>query len=100
MRFNQDLPPPSGYAPGGGELRWKKLAESLGDCRNVLISGIGETPRAVLTGYGVEPLEVSGFIEEALRAIYAGDDLSALRIRKGKACCAEKMGMGGGMGCM
>ena len=85
---------------GGGELRWKKLAESLGDCRNVLISGIGETPRAVLTSYGVEPLEVSGFIEEALRAIYAGDDLSAFRIRKGKACCAEKMGMGGGMGCM
>ena len=85
---------------GGGELRWKKLAESLGDCRNVLVSGIGETPRAVLASYGVEPLEVSGFIEEALRAIYAGDDLSALRIRKGKACRAEKMGMGGGMGCM
>lgn len=85
---------------GGGELRWKNLAESLSDCRNVLVSGIGETPRTVLSSYGVEPLEVSGFIEEALRAIYAGDDLSALRIRKGKACCAEKMGMGGGMGCM
>ena len=25
---------------GGGELRWKKLAESLSDCRSVLISGI------------------------------------------------------------
>lgn len=85
---------------GGGELRWKKLAESLSDCRNVLVSGIGETPRAVLSSYGVEPLEVSGFIEEALKAIYAGDDLSAFRIRKGKACCAEKMGQGGGMGCM
>ncbi|BEQ13910.1 nitrogenase cofactor biosynthesis protein NifB [Desulfoferula mesophila] len=85
---------------GGGELRWKKLAETLSDCRHVLVSGIGETPRAVLSGYGVEPLEVSGFIEETLKAIYAGDDLSAFRIRKGKACCAEKMGSGGGMGCM
>ena len=85
---------------GGGEVRWKRLAESLGDCRNVLVSGIGETPRAVLAGYGVEPLEVSGFIEEALAAIYAGDDLSAFRIRKGKACCAEKMGQGGGVGCL
>ncbi|MCB2227914.1 MAG: nitrogenase cofactor biosynthesis protein NifB [Desulfarculaceae bacterium] len=85
---------------GDGELRWKRLAESLDDCRNVLVSGIGETPRAVLSGYGVEPLEVNGFIEEALKAIYAGDDLSAMRVRKGKACCAAGMGQGGGgMGC-
>jgi nitrogen fixation protein NifB len=85
---------------GEGELRWKKLADIFCDCRHVLISGIGETPRAVLADHGVEPLEVSGFIEEALVAIYAGDDLSAMRVRKGKACCAEKMGQGGGLGCV
>lgn len=85
---------------GEGELRWKKLADLLYDCRHVLVSGIGETPRAVLEDHGVEPLELNGFIEEALKAIYAGDDLSAMRVRKGKACCAEKMGQGGGLGCM
>ena len=85
---------------GGGDLRWKELAETLGDCRHVLVSGIGETPRAVLSEFGVEPLELSGFIQEALMAIYAGEDLSAFRVRKGKACCAEKMGQGGGLGCM
>ena len=86
---------------GGGELRWEKLAKLLADCRNVLVSGIGKTPRAVLSGYGVEPLEMSGFIEEALKAIYAGDDLSAMRTRKGKACCTEKLGKGGGgLGCL
>ena len=84
---------------GGGELRWKKLAESLSDCRGVLVSGIGETPRKVLSEEGVEPLEVTGFIAEALKAIYAGDDLSAMRARKGKVCCAENMGQGGGLGC-
>lgn len=83
---------------GTGELRWRQLAELLADCRNVLASGIGETPRAVLASYGVEPLEVNGFIEEALKAIYAGDDLSAMRVRKNRACCAEKMGQGG-VGC-
>lgn len=86
--------------PGEGELRWKKLAELLIDCRHVLVSGIGETPRAVLEDHGVEPLELNGFIEEALKAIYEGDDLSAMRVRKGKACCSEKMGQGGGLGCM
>lgn len=90
----------SAPAAGGGELRWKELAELLGDCRNVLVSGIGETPRVVLASYGVEPLEVGGFITEALGAIYAGDDLSAFRVRKGKACCAGGMGQGGGMGCL
>lgn len=85
---------------GSGEIRWRQLAELFRDCRNVLASGIGETPRAVLSGYGVEPLEVNGFIEEALKAIYAGDDLSAMRVRKNKTCCAEEMGQGGGMGCL
>jgi len=85
---------------GDGELRWKRLAELLADCRHVLVSGIGETPRAVLSSYGLEPLEMSGFIEEALRAIYAGDDLSALRVRRGKAGCPGMSGQGGGMGCL
>ena len=86
---------------GGGEKRWNTLAEILDDCRHVLVSGVGESPRQILTGCGVEPLEVSGFIEEALKAIYAGDDLSAMRVRKGKACCVGKTGQGGGgMGCM
>lgn len=85
---------------GDGELRWRKLAETLEDCRHVLVSGVGETPRDVLMDHGIEPLEMNGFIEESLRAIYAGDDLSAMRVRKGKACCAASMGQGGGMGCM
>jgi nitrogen fixation protein NifB len=85
---------------GDGELRWQRLAQSLDDSRHVLVSGIGQTPRDVLSSHGLEPLEVSGFIEEALKAIYAGDDLSALRVRKGKACCSGKAGQGGGMGCL
>ena len=92
----RDAPP-----AGGGDTRWNNLAEILDDCRHVLASGVGESPRGILTGCGVEPLEVSGFIEEALKAIYAGDDLSAMRVRKGKACCVGKTGQGGGgMGCM
>ncbi len=83
---------------GGGERRWRELAGLLDDCRNVLISGVGETPRAILAGAGVEPLEVSGFIQEALKAVYEGDDLSALRVRKGKVCRAAELGQGG-MGC-
>jgi len=41
---------------------------------------------------------VSGFIQEALKAVYEGDDLAALRVRKAKVCRAAELGQGG-MGC-
>ena len=88
--------------PGGGARRWKEMAALLHDCRAVLVSGIGETPRQVLVTAGVEPVEMSGFIEQGLRAVYSGTDLASLAVRKGKACCTGGMGGGGGdgMGCM
>ncbi|KIX12671.1 hypothetical protein [Dethiosulfatarculus sandiegensis] len=62
------------------------FGEEISDCRNVLVSGIGEAPVHCWTVMGVEPLEVTGSIEEALRFIYTGDDLLAMRVRKAKVC--------------
>ena len=62
------ITPPS----GGGIKRWHKLARILGDCRAVLISGIGDTPLDILMKSGVEPIEAAGFIEEALATVYEG----------------------------
>jgi nitrogen fixation protein NifB len=89
---------------GGGVSRWEEMARVLGDCRNVLVSGIGETPRQVLSAAGVEPLEMEGFIELALAALYRGQDLSAFKVRSGGGCCRAQAGGGGGggggMGCL
>ncbi len=82
--------------PGGGVRRWMDLAEVLKDCRAVLVSGIGDNPRAVLTRAGVVPIEMSGFIEEGLEAVYGGRNFIALRKRRtqcGAGCS------GGGTGC-
>ena len=46
----------------------------------------GEAPVHCWTVMGVEHLEVTGSIEEALRFIYTGDDLLAMRVRKAKVC--------------
>ncbi|MCB2187186.1 MAG: radical SAM protein [Deltaproteobacteria bacterium] len=87
--------------PGGGDARWREMAALLADCRAVLVSGVGETPRRILTESGVEPLEMSGFILEGLAALYRGDDLSRFRARRTKACCGGPgLGGGDGMGCM
>ena len=51
------------------------MAETLKDCRAVLVSGIGDTPQAVLSEAGVEPVVMNGFIEMAL-TIYGSGDLS------------------------
>jgi len=85
--------------PGAGSRRWEELAGLLSDCRAVLVSAFGETPRKVLTESGVLPYECSGFLETALAEVYAAGDLSGLKSRRkglGKACCG---GAGGGEGC-
>ena len=73
------------------------MAETLKDCRAVLVSGIGDTPAAVLSEAGVEPVVMNGFIEMALGTIYGGGDLSALKGRKlgvAGGCCSQKKGEG------
>ncbi len=93
--FIEERPAP----PARGPKRWWTLAETLKDCRAVLVSAIGETPRAVLTEAGVIPWEVNGFIEPALQAVYEGRAVDSFRARRGglgRACS----GKGGGSGCL
>ncbi len=52
--------------PGGGEERWKKLAETLADCCALLVADAGETPRAALAANGLRVRRVGGFIEDAV----------------------------------
>jgi nitrogen fixation protein NifB len=84
---------------GGGEQRWWAMAETLKDCRAVLVSAVGELPRAILTEAGVPPLEMAGFIEMGVQSIYSGGPLMSLKGRHGglaRAC----PGKGSGQGCM
>jgi nitrogen fixation protein NifB len=82
---------------GGGIKRWHQLAKILGDCRAVLVSGVGETPYEILSSAGVKPVEASGFIEDGLRAVYENRDLNQLRGRRNP--CAEGTCTGTGGGC-
>jgi nitrogen fixation protein NifB len=84
--------------PGGGILRWKQLAEILKDCRAVLVAGIGENPARVLTQAGIEPIEISGFIEPALAAVYFGRGLNEFKARR-RSCSMGSGCSGSGEGC-
>lgn len=84
-------------ATGGGVKRWHQLAKILGDCRAVLVSGVGDTPYEILSASGVRPVEASGFIEEGLRTIFENRKTNLLRGRRNP--CAEGTCTGTGGGC-
>jgi nitrogen fixation protein NifB len=85
--------------PGGGVSRWVQLAEILKDCRALLVAGIGENPSRVLTKAGIKPIEISGFIEAAVAAVYSGLDLNEFKSRR-KGCCSSGASCpGSGDGC-
>jgi nitrogen fixation protein NifB len=84
---------------GGGIKRWARLAELLRDCRAVLVSGIGDNPRMVLSDKSIEPVEMTGFIRMGLEAVYSGQGLSGFRARQSGGC-SKGAGCGGdGEGC-
>ncbi|OCC14799.1 Nitrogenase FeMo-cofactor synthesis FeS core scaffold and assembly protein NifB [Dissulfuribacter thermophilus] len=80
--------------PGTGIRRWVKLSQLLFDCKYLLVSGIGENPRQILEKSGIRPIEMSGFIEEGLDAIFNDGNINAFKKRK-KACCSGGMGRKG-----
>ncbi|MFZ5450735.1 MAG: radical SAM protein [Thermodesulfobacteriota bacterium] len=82
--------------PGGGDQRWWDLAATLEDCRAVLVSALGQTPRAILEESGIQPVEISGFIELGLQAVYSGASLEHL---KGRSQGLAKSCPGSGRGC-
>jgi nitrogen fixation protein NifB len=90
---NRPAPP-----PGGGGKRWFALAQALSDCRAVLVSGIGETPRVILEEAGLAPVVMDGLIQQGLAAIYEGFDPSIFGKRQAKNC-SRGCGGNSGVGC-
>lgn len=84
--------------PGGGIGRWEALTRLLYDCRAVLVSDMGESPREVFRRAGIDPVTMSGFIEAGLDAVYRGKPLAPLK-RRAKKSCGNGACLGTGTGC-
>jgi len=83
---------------GGGIKRWHQLARILGDCRAILVSGVGQTPYDILSKSGIKPVEAAGFIEEGLASIFENRNTAFLRGRKTPCKDGACSGSGGGCG--
>jgi nitrogen fixation protein NifB len=68
----------------------------LNDCRAILVSSAGPKPTQALTDEGIKVVVMEGLIDEALSAIYAGQEIKA-PVREFK-CGVACTGDGGGCG--
>jgi nitrogen fixation protein NifB len=84
---------------GTGQRRWEELGVLLADCRALLVSGIGPSPRGVLEPSGLRIIEMEGLIDEGLRAVFDGAPVPAAMARKFAGCTRGTDCGGNGLGC-
>ena len=81
--WHQEAPPElveARHAPekGGGDARWRELADTLSDCRAVLVSAAGAMPLMVLKQRGIETVFADGLIEDAVNSVFRGEKLKPM----------------------
>jgi nitrogen fixation protein NifB len=82
--------------PGGGNQRWRELAESLSDCHTVVVSGIGRAPRWVLERAGLRVIEMGGLISDGLESLFRTGNIPSSMRKQFKYCGSECQGTGTG----
>ncbi|WP_309395998.1 radical SAM protein [Cerasicoccus maritimus] len=86
-------------APGGRDDRWASLGETLKDCRAVLVSAAGSTPKQSLSDTGIQVIEMEGMIEAGLMHLFHGAELPPSLKRSFQGCGMGITCGGDGTGC-
>lgn len=76
FRFIEERPTPEA---GSGDFRWINLANSLKDCRAILVAGVGENPTNILQHAGIRIIQMTGLIDEGLDAIFNGKQIKNIK---------------------
>jgi nitrogen fixation protein NifB len=82
-------------APGGGDNRWKKIAEILCDCRVLFCAAAGQRPISSLAENGVRLIVAEGLIEEAVE-MFRNGKTPRMPVRKSGSCGVVEAGCGSG----
>lgn len=82
---------------GGGDVRWETLAQTLRDCRAVLVSDVGDRPKSILAEKGIKVIATEGMIDAAVRAVFNGTPMPN-PVTKFRGCGHNCKGNGLGCG--
>ncbi|MFY9843285.1 MAG: radical SAM protein [Terriglobales bacterium] len=85
--------------PGDGMGRWRELAQTIQDCRAVIVSGIGRKPRWALEKAGLKVVEASGLISQAVSTLYESGDVPTSMRKPFRPCGSGSECHGSGAGC-
>jgi len=85
--------------PGDGMGRWRELAQTIQDCRAVIVGGIGRKPRWALEQAGLKVIEASGLISQAISTLYESGDVPPSMRKPFRACGSGTECRGSGVGC-
>jgi nitrogen fixation protein NifB len=81
---------------GGGQQRWREMADVLADCHSVLVSGVGRAPRWVLERSGITVIEMQGLISDAMFNLHVSGEVPASMQKQFKGCGTGCQGTGTG----
>lgn len=88
------LTPPS----GSGDNRWIEMGTLLNDCRALLVSGVGPSPKKTLAAAKIHVVEMTGLIDEGLDGIYNNKAIRSIAkpdaFKCGSACKGNAQGCG------
>jgi nitrogen fixation protein NifB len=82
--------------PGGGNRRWLALARSLADCRALVVTNLGDTPKRVLSASGLAVITAEGMIDDIVERVCTAKPMNHLVSRSGG--CSTCSGAGKGCG--
>jgi nitrogen fixation protein NifB len=81
---------------GTGDFRWINMANSLKDCRAILVSGVGEKPAGILQRSGIRVIQMTGLIDEGLEAVFNGKQIKTVKkadaFKCGETCRGNAQG--------
>lgn len=94
-KFIESRPtPPS----GSGDSRWIEMGTLLNDCRALLVSGVGPSPKKTLKASKIHVVEMTGLIDEGLDGIYNNKAIRSIAkpdaFKCGSACKGDAQGCG------
>ncbi len=79
--------------------RWRELAQTIQDCRAVIVGGIGRKPRWALEKAGLKVVEASGLISQAVSTLYESGDVPPSMRKLFRGCGIGSECQGSGVGC-
>jgi nitrogen fixation protein NifB len=93
FHFVEERPTPEA---GTGDFRWINLANTLKDCRALLVAGIGGNPLNILQHSGIRVIQMTGLIDEGLEAVFQGKPIKTIKkadsFKCGDACRGNAQG--------